>query len=725
MKKKFVLASMAALMAMAANAQEVKMFAPGRKWSPAFDALVEGQTVTRVNAKGNAVALTPDSLVTVNVSTADNAAQDVANFIQAEGYEAAAPTGEFVTAKIPSRFIASLAGEPGVVYISQPRRFRALMDKVRTDVGVTKAQEGTGLDTPYDGTGVIVGVIDQGFEFKHPAFTDRVKRWGKSSTDGTFRTTAPSTDPTDQVGHATHVTNIAAGNKVDGVDYYGIATGAEIVPMMSSLDDNVILLQAAAVKQYAESEGKPFVLNMSFGANIGPHDGTTDFDLAMEKLTGQGAIFVAAMGNSGGNDIHVKGDFTADDECAYAYIEPDGSKNTNGIIISEIWSNLTYYDDPDVEFLPCIYANNKLYRPTQAQLRTMNQQNIFYAETSATSYRCCAYVGGAISDIAKILGVTGTKYKFVWAAKGKAGNGFHAWIEDGEEKYMATFVKATMRDANTDTTINTIAGDDEYLVGEGGASIPDAIAVASYNTANGFTSMNAGGRVSYAVGEVGDASNFSSPGPWLGQYEKPTIAAPGAVVLSAYSKKSSGFDATKNTSLAQAVKVNGNTFYYGQMSGTSMATPVVSGTVALWLQANPDLTPAEVRQILKATARKDSYTGKDLTWDNKWGYGKLDAYEGLKAAIRLRAGINETVNSAAPVSLQKGEGEWKVLFNSDESFADLRIVAANGQTLYASHVDAPRHGDEQAVSTASLAPGVYVFQVSTANAQVTRKMVVK
>ena len=36
-----------------------------------------------------------------------------------------------------------------------------------------------------------------------------------------------------------------------------------------------------------------------------------------------------------------------------------------------------------------------------------------------------------------------------------------------------------------------------------------------------------------------------------------------------------------------------------------------------------------------------------------------------------------------------------------------------------------RHGDEQAVSTASLAPGVYVFQVSTANAQVTRKMVVK
>ncbi len=725
MKKKFVLASMAALMAMTVNAQKVKMFDQGRKWSPVFDALVEGQTVSRVNAQGKAVTVSPDSLVTVNVSTAADAAQDVANFIQAEGYEATAPTSQFVSAKIPSRFIASLASETDVVYISQPRQFRTLMSKVRTDVGATKAQEGTGLDTPYDGTGVIVGVIDQGFEFKHPAFTGRVKQWGKSSTDGTLRTTAPSTDPTDQVGHATHVTNIAAGNKVDGVDYYGIATGAEIMPMMSSLEDNVILEQAAAVKKYAESQGKPFVLNMSFGSNIGPHDGMTDFDQNMDQLTGQGAIFVAAMGNSGGNAIHVKGEFTSPDENLYAYVEPDRTKNEKGIIISQIWSNLSYNEDPDVAFLPCIYSNGKVYRPTDAQLRTMSAQSLFFLEVSPMTGRCSAAVSGAISDIAKILGVTGTNYYFLWQASGKAGNGFHAWIEDGQESYTASFVKFSKRDSSTDTQVTASAGDDEYLVGEGGASVPNAIAVASYNTAIGFESMVTGGRVTYNVGEVGGISNFTSPGPWLGQYDKPTIAAPGAVVLSAYSKKSNGFDANKNTSLARSIKVNGNTFYYGQMSGTSMATPVVSGTVALWLQANPDLTPAQVRNILKTTARKDSYTGKDLTWDKQWGYGKIDAYEGLKEAIRLRTGINETVNSAAPVTLQKGEGEWKVLFNNDESFADIRIVAANGQTLSSQHIASPRHGDEHAVSTATLAPGVYVFQVNTSAAQLTRKMVVK
>ena len=50
------------------------------------------------------------------------------------------------------------------------------MNHVRTETGVAKVQAGTGLDTPYDGTGVIIGVIDQGFEFKHIAFTGRSKR---------------------------------------------------------------------------------------------------------------------------------------------------------------------------------------------------------------------------------------------------------------------------------------------------------------------------------------------------------------------------------------------------------------------------------------------------------------------------------------------------------------------------------------------------------------------
>src|SRR5206468_1846832 len=44
---------------------------------------------------------------------------------------------------------------------------------------------------------------------------------------------------------------------------------------------------------------------------------------------------------------------------------------------------------------------------------------------------------------------------------------------------------------------------------------------------------------------------------------------------------------------------------YLSQSGTSMSAPVVSGTVALMLQANPSLTPDDVKAILKATAQSD------------------------------------------------------------------------------------------------------------------------
>ena len=196
-------------------------------------------------------------------------------------------------------------------------------------------------------------------------------------------------------------------------------------------------------------------------------------------------------------------------------------------------------------------------------------------------------------------------------------------------------------------------------------------------------------------------------------------------MISAFSKKSKSFstDAAENV---QKVTSGGNPFYYGVMSGTSMATPVVTGIIALWLQANPELTSDDVAAILQKTARKDSYTGRNLTWSKEWGYGKIDAYEGLKEAIRMRPdGVNQTLNSAAPVTLQKGNDAWKVLFNNDESYANVRVIAANGQVAYAQHVVAPQHGDELVVNTQTLAPGVYVFQVSTTASTVTRKMIVK
>ena len=80
--------------------------------------------------------------------------------------------------------------------------------------------------------------------------------------------------------------------------------------------------------------------------------------------------------------------------------------------------------------------------------------------------------------------------------------------------------------------------------------------------------------------------------------------------------------------------------FYTHMSGTSMATPHVAGVVALMLEANPNLTPAQVKDILRRTA--GNMTGR-LAWEA--GAGHLNAYAALAEASGRRGGYGATVNA--------------------------------------------------------------------------------
>lgn len=718
MNKKLLLAAGLALMSAAASAQEVKFYNTGRKWNSSFDALLNGNSIHRVTRKG-AETVSPETNLQLQVTTIVGGAETVADFAIAEGYQAEAPTDQLAVITAPASFIKTLAARSEVLYVNKSEQLFPTMHLVRNETGVTKVTEGAGLDTPYDGTGVVVGVIDQGFEFKHPAFLNACKKWGSSATSGMLKNSAPFNDPNDNEGHATHVANIAVGRKVAGSNYYGVATGAELLPMMSNLSTSSTVAQAAAIKKYAEGEGKPWVINMSFGSNSGPHDGSSDTDQNMDKLSTKGGILVGAMGNSGAEKLHVMHKFTEDGEKAYFYIKLDDQLNTNSVVYSEVWA--ANAGEGLLTIRPAVLSRGKLYYPTAVQMNAAEQT--FEAEVSPFNNRQYGKFSGYFKQLLTKMGLnTG---EFVWEVEGKAGAECHAWLNTDLAAGAFAKTKLTL----DDKVYTTPEGDGNYATGAGAASIPSSISVASYNNATSFTSLSGNNYSFDSLGDVADISNFSSRGPSLSTDPKalptPTIAAPGGVVISAFSKKAKSFstDAAENV---QKVTSGGNPFYYGVMSGTSMATPVVTGIIALWLQANPELTSDDVAAILQKTARKDSYTGRNLTWSKEWGYGKIDAYEGLKEAIRMRPdGVNQTLNSAAPVTLQKGNDAWKVLFNNDESYANVRVIAANGQVAYAQHVVAPQHGDELVVNTQTLAPGVYVFQVSTTASTVTRKMIVK
>jgi serine protease AprX len=117
---------------------------------------------------------------------------------------------------------------------------------------------------------------------------------------------------------------------------------------------------------------------------------------------------------------------------------------------------------------------------------------------------------------------------------------------------------------------------------------------------------------------------FSSRGPTMVDYfAKPDVVAPG-VGIESLSDPGSTLYTTRSSALLNGT-VEKNYKPYLSLSGTSQATPVVSGTVALMLQANPALTPNAVKAILQFTSQ--NYDGYDALTQ---GAGFLNAYGAIE-----------------------------------------------------------------------------------------------
>ena len=114
---------------------------------------------------------------------------------------------------------------------------------------------------------------------------------------------------------------------------------------------------------------------------------------------------------------------------------------------------------------------------------------------------------------------------------------------------------------------------------------------------------------------------------------KPEVTAPGTNIIQAEGCITSG---GCSNFFGGDASDNG---YTGRGSGTSYATPSVSGIIALMLETNPDLSPAEVKEILKLTAERRgdaSAPEVDPFWNRDFGFGMVDAYAAVSMAIDFK-----------------------------------------------------------------------------------------
>lgn len=664
--------------------------------------------------------------------------------LTAAGFANAVITEHTLTTELPATFVDSLAAMPEVRHIALSKRLKRNMDKARDISGVDKVHKGTELETPFTGKGVILGVIDQGFEYRHPAFNDKN---GKSRVRSVWEVSDSLKKPTDVLpligektksSHATHVTGIAAGMAVNNNNLQGVAPEAEIIMIPSELTEDEVLKGVSYIKEFADKEKKPWVVNMSFGSQLGPHDGTQLYDKTLDGFTGKGAFLVAAIGNEEQDKIHTMGTIKKGDVRYVIFEEPVADRDEAKIIFT-LW-NQTADGKEHLKITPVLLANDEYLEPDANFWKEAmtNEKATFWNEVASENKKqtfmgyfpckefeeffAAKYPQHAPDQYFEVL----PALKIELNDDETEPQTFHIWLAD--DKYGTVSSLATF-EGKEQEMLRPVDG---YRVGEGAACVPSAIAVGSYNSRprwySTFHKESMGG--TNRVGKINEISKFSCSGPFLGKELKPAICAPGAFINSAFNKYDEELIDAQGDYVGERITrketVNKEDFYYGMYEGTSMAAPFVSGVLCLWLQANPNLDYNTVMEIFRKTAIRDQYTGSE-EWTPRRGYGKIDAYAGLKEALRMYDpnGIEAVANTEAPVSIQKGTDDWKILFNNPERQAVIRVYTTAGRMVETRRLQKVAQGHEEVLRLDALTPGAYLVNIATAGSNITRRVLVK
>jgi len=540
-------------------------------------------------------------------------------------------TGDIITADVPVTSVKEIALSPEIIYVDASTISELKIDVSRLEAKVDLLHSGSGISRPYKGNGVVVGVLDSGIDWKHVDFKNtggsRIKYlWDMSGSSnppsgydyGTEYTKAQldanqcqEIDGDDGHGHGTHVSGTAAGNGSALSNYIGMAPESDIVfvkgfrnsPGFANTD---VVNGCSYIFQKAQQLGKPSVINLSLGGHFGPHDGTTLYEQALSNLTGNGKIIVAAAGNEGNSTIHLSYSAagTSYNDAYETFFELyDGTP----ILLADMWYTggnisvgLAAYNPSDGSLIG--YTNGiPPGQKIEDAAFTVNSTTYGYVTIDATgvnnpnngSNEVLIYIDSHNGQV---------NIGNVWWSLYTYGSGtFDAWAVSGG--IFSTY--------NAQSWFKP--GDSEKTIGSPGSS-SKVICIGSYVTKDHWVDLN--GVTQYQPGSptIGAISSFSSIGPTRDGRLKPDLVAPGEVIVAAYSS-------FLTQTPPEDILLGGK---HQKMQGTSMASPHVTGVVALMLEKNGSLNYDQTVTILKNTAKKDSYTGTSP--NNIYGNGKLDAY---------------------------------------------------------------------------------------------------
>lgn len=632
-------------------------------------------------------------------------------------------SGDLLTARFPHSALAAVAEVPGVKYIQTAGRVLQMLDVARTETGANRVYAGSDLTQGYTGKGVVVGVVDCGFDYNHPAFVDpdgklRISRvWEQSTSIGTppdkfgYGTELTDAESIHQAegdirnnSHGTHVAAIAAGSDhIESDRFIGMAPDAEIVLVSFKSDEDASVNVSNAIAyifDYAESQGKPCVINLSLGTQDGPHDGTSPFDRIADSLQGPGRIIVGSAGNHRTNKFHAQGSSTF--KSFIDFRQSITTANAGGNI--DVWSD----EGQDIEVSILVYNVNTGVEAERIKVYPSDETEVSLGRNVSGKVDVASERNPANNKVhvSMTSGITSVRSNYAVAlevAPVTPGN-MHVWADN---------IKLGL----TSRGLEGFTDGDASTIVEIGGTGKRIISVGAYTTRNAYTPFNAS--TEQKLDEtIGALSSFSSCGPTADGRVKPLVSAPGCYISSAISS----FDLSGSSPVSYAYEIDGNYVRYGYMEGTSMSSPAVAGIVATWLQACPTLTPEQIAEVIKHTSRTDEFTGEiPAEGSNDWGYGKIDAYAGLKECLTMSSVTALPIEDVSSIHFQSEGNMMKVLFGANHSNATIDIYTASAVKVMSRSLTDITPGTDATIDLSHLSKGVYILSVRTDSAVKTIK----
>ncbi len=664
--------------------------------------------------------------------------------LRAQGVIVLRTRGGMALTYIPAQEVLNMQYGSSISAMSLGAYNHAALDTAVTYFDARKLHQSTPQRPAYTGQGVVVGICDIGFDPLHPTFgtpdESRVARvvqymeqqGGRLVIEGVPEYEEWVTDNIEE-WHGTHVAGILTGAGA-GSPYVGLAPEATLVATVSQLSDVGLLAGVEDVLEYARLNNKPAVVNLSMGNYLGPHDGTSLFSQYM-ALLGEEGIICMSSGNEGDSSNTLSVTFDS------------SLKSAAWRLNNMTWSNFDMYGMTD------IWCADE--RPVRLRLGVCDGDDSKRIVTWSPEF--ILHDGEIWSGLAGegALSEFGAYFNGAFMITGgvdSRNNRYNVAVtfdfDSPEPSSRGAWARYTLvmeisPISESPQHVDVFAdGRYSWLRDLPGNPVPgssfsvsdlctgaNVLSIGMYNNRTFAPSLGVGETATgYIAGEVCRHSGY---GTLLDGTVLPHTIAPGEPLVSSLSGPWAACHPDNLVGYAAALTdFTGLPAYWIAEGGTSMSSPYTAGVIACWLEANPELDIAAVKDIIALTNYPPSVTSPFISSDEatseetqssinmRQGQGWLNPVAGLLEAMR-RSDSGSVTDVASTIHIAVTPDQLMIT-NATSTDITITLTDMQGRVVLQRSA-AP---GIFSLPTTSLTSGLYIITATGSHAHAQAKVII-